>query len=79
MVMWIEENNSLRREFIFNDFKEAMAFVTKVSLLAEQRDHHPEIWVLYNKVQLVFTTHDSNNTVTEKDCSIALIIDTWFS
>jgi 4a-hydroxytetrahydrobiopterin dehydratase len=75
--MWKTANDSLVREFEFKDFKEAFAFITKVALLAEQKDHHPEIRNVYNRVTLSFSTHDAGNIITDKDREMAKLIDTW--
>lgn len=77
MGRWIEINNSLVRECDFNDFNEAFAYITRVALLAEQLNHHPEIWNVYNKVRITLTTHDAGNTITEKDRQMAAEIDRW--
>ena len=77
MGRWIENNNSLVRECVFNDFNEAFAYITRVALLAEQLNHHPEIWNVYNKVRITLTTHDAGNTITEKDRQMAAEIDRW--
>jgi 4a-hydroxytetrahydrobiopterin dehydratase len=50
--MWQEENNQLTRTFVFRDFSEAFAFMTRVALIAEKMDHHPEWTNTYNKVTL---------------------------
>ncbi len=44
-MAWKEENNALHRSFAFKDFSEAFAFMTRVALLAEKHDHHPE-WAM---------------------------------
>jgi 4a-hydroxytetrahydrobiopterin dehydratase len=75
--MWKTANDSLVREFEFKDFKEAFAFITKVALLAEQKDHHPEIRNVYNRVTLSFSTHDAGNIITDKDRVMAKLIDAW--
>jgi 4a-hydroxytetrahydrobiopterin dehydratase len=69
--MWQEENNQLKRTFIFEDFIEAFAFMTKVALLAEKANHHPNWHNVYNKVEIVLCTHDAGNVVTEKDRNLA--------
>lgn len=74
-MMWIEENNQLKRTFEFNDFVEAWGFMNKVALHAEKLNHHPEWHNVYNKVTIVLTTHDARNTVTEKDRLLAELID----
>lgn len=73
--MWIEENNQLKRNFLFKDFKAAFAFMTKVAAIAEDMNHHPTWTNEYNKVDICLSTHDAGNTVTEKDRKLALAID----
>lgn len=69
--MWKEINNSLQQSFEFKNFMEAFAFMTKVAFLAEKMNHHPEWKNVYNKVDITLTTHDTGNTVTEKDRKLA--------
>jgi len=73
--MWKEENNQLKRTFEFKDFIEAFGFMTRVAFLAEKANHHPNWSNVYNKVEIVLTTHDAGNTVTEKDRKLAKQID----
>ena len=73
--MWKEENNQLVKSFLFEDFKEAFGFLQQVAFLAEEQNHHPEIYNAYNKVTLKLTTHDAGNTVTQKDRKLAEAID----
>lgn len=73
--MWIEENNTLKAEFEFEDFKQAFAFMTKVALLAESMNHHPNWSNVYNKVIIQLSTHDAGDIVTEKDHQLASEID----
>lgn len=75
--MWTEQNNCIEKEWLFDDFGQAFAFLTRVALLAEKQDHHPEIRNVYNRVKLILTTHDAGSTVTEKDRRMAAIIDSW--
>jgi 4a-hydroxytetrahydrobiopterin dehydratase len=77
--MWKEENNKLSRTFTFKDFSEALAFITRVGLLAEKHDHHPEIYNVYNSVRIQLQTHSAGNKVTEKDHSLAADIDKLFT
>jgi 4a-hydroxytetrahydrobiopterin dehydratase len=69
--MWSEQDNRLQREFRFKDFSEAFAFMSRVALLAEKLDHHPEWSNVYNRVTIVLRTHSAGNTVTEKDRAMA--------
>ncbi len=64
------EGGHLVRDFVFADFVEAMAFVNKVGALAEERGHHPDILVQWNKVRLELWTHTAGG-VTEKDEALA--------
>jgi 4a-hydroxytetrahydrobiopterin dehydratase len=65
---------TLKREYKFKDFLLAMEFVNKVAALAQSRDHHPDISVKYNVVELSFYTH-TTKSVTEKDRQLAAEID----
>ncbi len=58
----------------FTDFNAAFAFMTRVALLAERMDHHPEWSNVYNRVQIRLTTHDAGG-VTERDLAMARAID----
>jgi 4a-hydroxytetrahydrobiopterin dehydratase len=77
-MCWIEENNSLKKTFRFKDFVEAWAFMTKVGMIAEKMNHHPEWSNVYNTVNITLTTHDKGNAVTEKDRELARKIDGLF-
>lgn len=73
--MWKEENNRLERNFKFSNFSEAFAFMTRVALLAEKLNHHPEWKNVYNEVEIRLSSHDVGNRVTEKDRKLAEAID----
>ena len=73
--MWKEENNQLSRSFTFKNFIDAFAFMSKVALIAEKMDHHPNWSNVYNKVEINLSTHDAGNRVTEKDRVLAEEID----
>ena len=73
--MWTEEDNKLKRQFTFKDFKQAMAFMNEVAEAAEELNHHPWWSNVYNKVNIELTTHDAGNTVTSRDHSLARRID----
>jgi 4a-hydroxytetrahydrobiopterin dehydratase len=76
--MWTTIDGQLQREFEFKNFIEAFSFMTKVALLAERVNHHPEIRNIYNKVEIFICTHDEENTITEKDHHLAEKIDQVF-
>lgn len=73
--MWQQINNSLQKEFTFRDFSEAFAFMTRVAMIAETRNHHPTWTNTYNKVHITLQTHDANNSITPKDKELAKAID----
>lgn len=73
--MWQETNHQLKRSFKFKNFIDAFAFMTKVAFAAEKLNHHPNWSNVYNQVDIVLTTHDAGNTVTEKDWQLAQKID----
>jgi 4a-hydroxytetrahydrobiopterin dehydratase len=65
---------SIARQFLFSDFSEAFAFMTRVALLAEKQDHHPEWSNVWNRVDIVLTTHDAGGLST-RDVRLAEAID----
>ena len=73
--MWIEKNDKLSKTFTFKDFSEAFAFMTRVALLAEVNEHHPDWSNSWNKVHIDLSTHDAGNKVTDKDKKLAKAID----
>lgn len=64
------ERDAVRKVFRFDDFKTAFAFMTKVALKAEQMDHHPEWFNVYNTVDVTLSTHDAGG-VTGLDTEMA--------
>jgi len=73
---WTVKDNALNRDFVFDDFVAAFGFMSKVALLAEKADHHPNWENVYNRVSIHLTTHDAGNTVTAKDVALAAAINT---
>lgn len=64
----------IRRKFAFTDFAEAFAFMTRVAILAEKADHHPEWSNVYNRVEILLTTHDAGG-LSQRDINLAQVID----
>lgn len=69
-----EDKAAIGREFQFRDFSEAWAFMSRVALLAEAQDHHPEWSNVYNRVEIVLTTHDAGG-LSARDIRMAQSID----
>jgi 4a-hydroxytetrahydrobiopterin dehydratase len=65
---------ALSRTLIFKDFNAAFGFMTRVALMADKMDHHPEWSNVYNRVSVVLTTHDAGG-VTGLDIKMARFID----
>ncbi len=72
--MWQESKNKISKEFTFEDFNSALAFVNKVGALAEKANHHPDIELSWGKVIVTLSTHSANK-VTQKDRQLAEEID----
>ena len=71
---WSVAGGMLRRSFRFADFSAAWAFMSRVALLAEQQDHHPDWSNAYNRVEIALTTHDAGG-LTARDLRLARAID----
>lgn len=67
---WTKNGIAIERKFEFKDFVEAMKFVNKIADAAEAAGHHPDIQIVYNKVTLQLTSHDSGG-VTQRDVRMA--------
>ena len=70
----IEDRDAIRRSLRFADFNAAFAFMTRVAMQAEKMDHHPEWFNVYNRVEIILTTHDADG-LTERDIKLARFID----
>jgi 4a-hydroxytetrahydrobiopterin dehydratase len=70
------ERDAITRGFKFKDFSAAWGFMSRVALLAETQDHHPEWSNVYNKVEITLTTHDAGG-LSERDIKLATAIDTF--
>jgi 4a-hydroxytetrahydrobiopterin dehydratase len=72
----IGDGAAISRNFKFKDFNEAFGFMTRVALLADKMDHHPEWFNVYNKVDVTLSTHDAGG-VTQNDIDMALAMNGW--
>jgi 4a-hydroxytetrahydrobiopterin dehydratase len=73
---WLEvgDRDAIRKTYHFANFVEAFGFMTKVALMAEKADHHPEWFNVYDRVEVILTTHDAGG-VTERDIQMARAMD----
>eukprot|EP01080_Neovahlkampfia_damariscottae_P012860 gene12860-7205_t len=76
---WKINSDSIEKDFLFKDFEKAWKFMNLVAVEAENKQHHPEWFNVYNKVQIRLQTHDAkpNPGITEKDVSLATKMDSY--
>ena|ERR1051326_7149419 len=71
-----EGREAITRTFRFKDFNAAFGFMTRVALLADKMDHHPEWFNVYNRLEVTLATHDAGG-VTDKDIALAKAMDAY--
>ena len=71
---WQLADNAIKKQYKFNDFMSAMAFVNRVADAAEAADHHPDITINYTRVTMALSTHSAGG-ITRKDFDLAHKID----
>ncbi len=71
---WNFIDNAIEKKFQFKDFATALGFIVQVGLIAEKKNHHPELYNVYNKVSIRLSTHDAGG-VTNKDFELAKAIN----
>lgn len=71
------EGKAITRTFRFKDFSESWGFMSRVALLAETQDHHPEWFNVYNRVEVTLTTHDAGTSggLSARDAKMAASIE----
>ena len=73
---WTESGGALRRRYALAGFSEAVALVNAIAAEAEKADHHPDLHLTgYRRLEVVLSTHDAGDTVTEKDRALAAVIE----
>ena len=70
----VSEPDGISRRFTFADFAAAFGFMTRVAIMAEKADHHPEWSNVYNRVDIMLTTHDAGG-LSQRDVDMARAID----
>ena len=76
LVEWqiVEDREAITRSYKFKDFNEAFGWMTRVAMVAEKMDHHPEWANVYNSVKVTLSTHDAGG-LTQLDVNLAIIMD----
>ncbi len=68
------DKDAIVKTFRFADFNAAFGFMTRVALMADKLDHHPEWFNVYNRIEVLLTTHDADG-VTDLDVTLATFMD----
>jgi 4a-hydroxytetrahydrobiopterin dehydratase len=71
---WEKIENKLSKNFKFKDFVEAFSFITRIAIISEKMNHHPDITISYNSVHIDLTTHDINS-ISKNDVILARKIE----
>ena len=71
---WEVQDDFINKEYEFENFTEALAFVNQVAAIAEEADHHPDIFFGYGYAEIAITSHDAGG-LTERDFELAAKID----
>jgi len=70
----VEDRDAIRKSFHFSNFSEAWGFISRIALVAEKMDHHPELFNVYNRVEIILSTHETEG-LSERDVRLAHAID----
>ncbi len=71
---WEQDGDAIKRSYQFDDFLAAIAFINRIAPHAEELDHHPELFNVYNRVDITLTTHDADG-LTDYDFALAARLD----
>ena len=74
LVGWEKVENKLSKNFKFKDFIESFSFITRIAMVSEKMNHHPDITISYNSVHIDLTTHDINS-ISKNDIILARKIE----
>lgn len=72
---WEVEQDQLKKGYRFQNFREAISALVRISFEAEDMNHHPEVFNVYNRVEIRLSTHDAGGKITEKDVKLATRIE----
>jgi 4a-hydroxytetrahydrobiopterin dehydratase len=70
----VEDRDAIRKSYHFENFSEAWGFMSRTALIAEKMDHHPELFNVYNRVEIILSTHDVEG-LSDRDIKLAHAID----
>ena len=75
MKGWLFKEDKLKKSFLFDNYRDAISFIVRLSYQADGQNHHPEVFNSYNRVEVFLNTDDAGGKVTKKDFDLALAID----
>jgi len=78
MSDWINNSSQLEKTFTFANFESAMLFMQKAAVKIAELDHHPTWSNIYNRIHVLLSTHDAGNKVTDKDWTLAHVLDSLY-
>lgn len=70
----VKDKDAAQATFTFKDFNEAFGFMTRIAIMADKMDHHPEWFNVYNRVEITLTTHDADG-LSSRDVDLARFIE----
>ncbi len=78
MSDWINNSSQLEKTFTFDTFESAMLFMQQAAVKIAELDHHPTWSNTYNRIHVLLSTHDAGNKVTDKDWTLAHVLDSLY-
>jgi 4a-hydroxytetrahydrobiopterin dehydratase len=78
MSDWINNSSQLEKTFTFANFESAMLFMQQAAVKIAELDHHPTWSNTYNRIHVLLSTHDAGNKVTDKDWTLAHVLDSLY-
>jgi 4a-hydroxytetrahydrobiopterin dehydratase len=72
---WTLEDSRIAKDFEFRDFAESLSFVNRLVPYFEQKDHHPDVHIFYNRVRFELSRYDIGGKVTDRDVEVAKLIE----
>jgi 4a-hydroxytetrahydrobiopterin dehydratase len=72
---WTAENSRIVKDFEFKDFIDAVGFISRLVPYFEQKDHHPDVHIYYNRVRFELSRYDVGGKITDRDVEVAKLIE----